>query len=297
VNLYHLRIFLKVAELEHVTRAAEELHLSQPAVTKMIQGLEQEVQLALIERQGRRIVLTHAGRTLQQYARRLFALEREAEIALDCLRDLESGEVTLAANMTAWVYLLPPIVARFRQRYPQIKLHIVTMNSQEIIEETLNWEIDFGLIEGDFPDLPEPLQARIFSYDELILVAGPMHQLAKIEQVELADLQSQELLLREQGSTLREVVERQFRRRHMHLQPLLTLSDNEAIKQMVMQGIGASFISSLCIQRELEHGDLVQIPVAGVELRTPVGLVQRVDRQLSRAARAFYACLFGEEEA
>lgn len=294
MNLQNLRTFLKVAEFEHVTRASEELHLSQPAVTKIIQSLEQETRLALVERQGRRIVLTHAGRTLERYARRIFALEREMEAGLDALRDLEGGEVTFAANTTAWIYLLPPTVARFRARYPRVHLHITILNSQEIVAETLNWDLDFGLIEGDFPELPEQLRQRDIAHDELVLVVAPEHHLAGVTSLKLADLQNHELILREKGSTLREVVEQQFLRIQQRVHPLLTLSDNEAIKQMVMNGVGATFISSLCIQRELEHGDLMQIPIPGLQLRIPVSLVQRVDKQLSRAAQVFYSFLIGE---
>src|SRR5947209_16487462 len=124
MNLQYLRVFLTVAEHEHITRASEELILSQPAVTKTIQHLEQEVGLELIERHGRRIALTHAGHVLHNYARRIFAMEREMEDALAALRDVDAGEVTLAASMTIGVYLLPSIVARFRTRYPHVDLHI-----------------------------------------------------------------------------------------------------------------------------------------------------------------------------
>src|SRR5579871_5123943 len=146
MNLQYLRIFLTVAEHEHITRASQELILSQPAVTKTIQHLEQEVGVDLIERHGRRIVLTHAGRVLHTYARRLFALEREMEDALAALRDVEAGEITLAASTTTGVYLLPPVIARFHARYPQVTLHMSILNSHDIIEQTLNWNLDFGLV-------------------------------------------------------------------------------------------------------------------------------------------------------
>ena len=142
MNLQNLRVFLKVAELEHITRASRELNSSQPAVTKTIQSLEHEVGLETALSGRKRIALTHAGRMLQGYARQIFALEREMEEALEALRDVESGEVTLAANTTAGVYLLPPIVARFRMRYPQINLHIAILNSHEIVEEIMNWNLD-----------------------------------------------------------------------------------------------------------------------------------------------------------
>src|SRR5947209_11686335 len=175
MNLQNLRVFLKVAELEHITRASEELGLSQPAVTKTIQSLEHDIGLELVERQGRRIALTHAGRVLQNYTRQMFALEREMEEALATLRDVEGGEVTLAANTTTGVYLLPPIVAQFRARYPQVNLHIAILNSHEIVEETLNWHLDFGLVEGNPAMLPPGLVVLPFSSDELVLIVAPNH--------------------------------------------------------------------------------------------------------------------------
>ncbi|HWS83330.1 MAG TPA: LysR family transcriptional regulator, partial [Ktedonobacteraceae bacterium] len=138
MNLQNLRVFLKVAELEHVTRASEELHLTQPAVTKVIQSLEHDINLELVERQGRRIVLTHAGRVLQRHARQIFALERQMEEELAALRDLEGGQVVMAANTTAGVYLLPPIIARFHSQYPRVTLNMTILNSSDIIDGTLN---------------------------------------------------------------------------------------------------------------------------------------------------------------
>src|SRR5690348_4398370 len=132
MNLQNLRVFLKVAELEHITRASEQLGLTQPAVTKIIQSLEQEAHLELVERQGRRIVLTHAGRVLQKHARQMFALERQMEEELAALRALEGGEVIMAANTTAGVYLLPPIIAQFHAHHPQITLNMAILNSSEI---------------------------------------------------------------------------------------------------------------------------------------------------------------------
>src|SRR5258708_13880367 len=207
MNLYHLRVFLTVAEHEHITRASEELILSQPAVTKIIQNLEHEVGLELIERHGRRIVLTHAGHLLHKYARRMFALEREMEEALAALRDIESGEITLAANTTTGVYLLPPIVSRFRARYPQVTLHINILNSHEIVEQILNWNLDFGLVESDPATLPPGLQVDVFAYDELVLVVAPGHRWSGLEALRPEVLRNGELVLREQGSGIREVIE------------------------------------------------------------------------------------------
>lgn len=287
MNLQNLRVFLKVAELEHITRAAEELGLSQPAVTKTIQSIEHEVGLELVERQGRRIALTHAGRVLQNYTRQLFSLEREMEEALAILRDVEGGEVTLAANTTTGVYLLPPIVAKFRARYPQVSLHIAILNSHEIVEETLNWHLDFGLVEGNPSTLPAGLMVEPFANDELVLVVAPDHPWSKLQMLRPTALRENELVMREQGSGIREVIEQALLEHDVLIHPLFTLTDNEAIKQMVMSGVGAAIVSAMAVRRELEKGDLKQIPISGLALRPQLSLVQRVDKQLSRAAQAF----------
>jgi LysR family transcriptional regulator, transcriptional activator of the cysJI operon len=291
MNLYHLRVFKTVAEHEHITRASEELFLSQPAVTKIIQSLEHDTGVELIERHGRRIVLTHAGHVLYGYARRMFALEREMEEALTVLRDVETGEIKLAANRTTGVYLLPPIVSRYRNLYSQVTLNITILNSHEIIEQTLNWTLDFGLVEGDPTKLPPGLHVEVFAQDELVLVVSPDHRWSKLDELNPEALRNGELLLREQGSGMREVIEHALALRGIQVHPMFTLPDNEAIKQMVINGVGAAIVSALTVKRELVSGDLVRIPITGVDLRPQLSLVRRIDKQLSRAAQAFCALL------
>ena len=296
MNLQYLRVFLTVAEHEHITRASEELILSQPAVTKTIQHLEQEVGLELIERHGRRIALTHAGHVLHNYARRVFALEREMEEALSALRDVDAGEVTVAASTTTGVYLLPPIVARYHARYPKVTLNITILNSHEIVEETLNWSLDFGLVEGDASALPQGLLVEVFAHDELVLVVSPKHRWGGLPAILPTDLRDGQLLMREQGSGIREVIEHALLLHDVQVRPLLTVPDNEAIKQMVMSGVGAAIVSALAVQRELTSGDLVHVPIAGLDLRPELSLVKRTDKQLSRAAQAFCALLHSGAE-
>jgi len=296
MNLQYLRVFLTVAEHEHITRASEELILSQPAVTKTIQHLEQEVGLELIERHGRRIALTHAGHVLHNYARRVFALEREMEEALSALRDVDAGEVTVAASTTTGVYLLPPIVARYHARYPKVTLNITILNSHEIVEETLNWNVDFGLVEGDASSLPQGLRVEVFAHDELVLVVSPKHRWGGLPAILPTDLRDGQLLMREQGSGIREVIEHALLLHDVRVRPLLTVPDNEAIKQMVMSGVGAAIVSALAVQRELTSGDLVHVPIAGLDLRPELSLVKRTDKQLSRAAQAFCALLHSGAE-
>jgi DNA-binding transcriptional LysR family regulator len=227
---------------------------------------------------------------LQSYARKIFALEREMEEALAALRDANAGQVTLAANTTTGVYLLPPIVARFRAHYPHVTLRISILNSHEIIEQTLNWHLDFGLVEGDPSTLPTGFKVDVFAYDELVLVTSPNHMWANVQSLSLEALSEQKLVLREQGSGIREVIEHALAQQGIQIQPLFTLTDNEAIKQMVMSGVGAAIVSSLTVRRELDKGELVQVPIAELDLRPQLSLIRRADKQLSKAAETF--CTF-----
>ena len=205
MNLQNMHIFRKVADCGQITHAAEELGLSQPTVTKMIQSLERELSLDLFERRGRRIVLTQAGRLLQSYAHQMEDLEREMEGALAALHAGGEGEVSFAANATAGTYLLPPIVARYRTHYPRVKLNISLRNSREIVEETLRRNLEFGIVESDLHTLPSELIVEELAQDELVLVVAPVHRWSHMPSLPFAALAEKELVMREEGSGMREV--------------------------------------------------------------------------------------------
>lgn len=287
VNLYHLRVFMTVAEHEHITRASEELYLSQPAVTKIVQNLEQEVGQKLVERQGRRIALTYAGQVLRTYARRMFALEREMEEALAALSDIETGEVTLAANPITGIYLLPSIVASFRARYPCVKINLEILKSREIIDSTVEWHLDFGLVEVDPSELPLGLEYETVAYDELILVVSPRHPWSEVSLLKPEELRDGVLILREPGSGIRESIEHAFSHQGFSMSALLTVPDSEVIKQMAIKGVGATIVSAMSVRRELESGELLRIPIGGLEMRPQLSMIWREDKQFSPAAQAF----------
>src|SRR5207248_8028158 len=139
--------------------------------------------------------------------------------------------------------------------------------------------------------LPPDLIVETFARDELVLVVAPSHRWSKLPVLKPEALRNAELLLREQGSGIREVIENALLMQGVQVRPLLTLPDNEAIKQMVISGVGAAILSALAVQREVASGDLVRIPIEGLELRPQLSLVKRMDKQLSRAAEAFCSFL------
>jgi DNA-binding transcriptional LysR family regulator len=291
MKLDALRVFLLVADYEHMTRAALDLALTQPAVSRTINGLERETGVPLFERQGRRIVLTNAGRIVQAYARRIIALERELEESLMALLDIEAGEVIISASKTTGVYLLPPVIARFRTLHPHIAFQLTIHNSHGVTEQVLAWRADIGLVEGDISTLPPELAVEVITTDELVLVVAPTHRWSSLQRVTPEMLGSNELLLREQGSGTREVIERAFHQQGVQVSPLLTVPENETIKQLVMRGMGAAILPAVVVQREVVTLDLQRLPIVGMDLRREFSLVMRADKQLSRAAHAFCALL------
>src|SRR5436305_2098389 len=287
MKLGALHVFLLVADYEHVTRAADDLKLTQPAVSRTIHSLEQEAGVPLFERQGRRIALTDAGRIMQTYARRIIALERVLEESLAALRDVETGEVTISASKTTGVYLLPPVIARFRKLHPRIALRLSINNSHEVTEQVLSWRVDIGLVEGDISALPPDLAVEVIATDELVLVVAPTHRWSGLQAVKPEMLGANELLLREQGSGTREVIERALQQQGVQVSPLLTVPENETIKQLVMRGMGVAILPALVVQREVATLDLLRVPIVGLDLHREFSLVRRADKQLSRAACAF----------
>ncbi|HET8846156.1 MAG TPA: LysR substrate-binding domain-containing protein, partial [Ktedonobacteraceae bacterium] len=221
------------------------------------------------------------------YARRMFSLEREMEEALAALSDIETGEVTLAANPTMGIYLLPAIVASFRARYPCVKINLEILKSREIIDDTLEWRLDFGLVELDPSELPLGLEHETIAYDELILVVSPRHPWSELTSITPEEVRDGVLILREQGSGHRESVEHAFTHLGFSLSPLLTVPDSEVIKQMAVKGVGATIIPAMSVRRELENGELLRIPIMGLEMRPRLSMIWREDKQFSPAAEAF----------
>jgi len=169
MNLNHLAIFHAVAQEQSISAGAERLCISQPAVSKQLQEFERTLGAPLFDRLPRGVRLTEAGRLLETYAKRLFALESEAETALSELRGLEKGRLVIGASMTIGGYLLPRIVVEFNQRYPGIQVFVEIANTEDIQQRVLDSELDIGLTEG-LLEHPE-LDASVFYEDEMVVIA------------------------------------------------------------------------------------------------------------------------------
>lgn len=289
MNLNHLAVFHAVAANSSISGAARELRISQSAVSRQLGEFERTLGLVLFDRLPRGVRATEAGRLLAGYARRLFAIQAEAEQALGDLQQLARGRIAIGASRTIGGYLLPGILARFRQRHPDVELSLQVENTAAIESKLVAGEIDIGFAEGVVSS--GLLDYRIFAQDELVLIAAPRHAAVKRAPLPLSALAEYPLLMHEIGSGTRAVTERALADRRLAIRPTMTLGSSEAIKQTVAAGVGLAFMSSAAIRTELQAGILLALPVRGLHIRRPLYSVQLKTASRSPSLDAFLRLL------
>jgi DNA-binding transcriptional LysR family regulator len=289
MNYNHLMIFLAVAEEGSISRGAERLCISQPAVSKQVQSLEAALKTKLLERKPKGVCLTNAGELLLGYAQRLSRLEREAEQALAEMQGLTRGTLTVGASLTIGAYLMPELLAEYGRRYPNIVLTLEIANTEVIQRMLLDGKLDLGLTEGFAEDIG--LEAVVFAEDELVAIAPPTHPLLTESLVTAEQFLREPLILRELGSGTRAVLERALAERGLSAMPVMSLGSTEAIKRAVAAGAGVAVVSRLALSLELETGRLALLPLSDLTLRRPLHRLQRRGAYESRAVQAFRAML------
>ena len=288
LDLHKLRLFAAVAGHEHYTRAADELGISQPALSVHVRDLERYFGVALFERAGRNVRLTDAGRLVQGYARRILALAVELNEAVADLHGLRRGELRLGASTTVGEYLLPAVLGAFRRRYPGVAIGVEIANTGRIVDRLRHGELHLGLI-GEPLDDPD-LDLEPYLDDELILIVPPAHRWAGAT-IPAADLDAEPLLVREPGSATRDVTEAALATAGVRPPVALELGGTEAVKGAVAAGLGVAFVSACTVEQELAAGRLARATVHGLTIRRQFQLARRRGRRLTAAEAAFLPLL------
>jgi DNA-binding transcriptional LysR family regulator len=292
INLAHLAVFHAVASEGSVSRGAERLMVSQPAVSKQLRQLERSLGASLFDRLPKGVRPTAAGELLAGYARRIFALEAEAAEALAELRGMRRGSISVGASTTIGVYLLPEIFVRYRRAYPDVRMHMEVANSEVIRRRLVEGAIDVGLTEGIVEG--DELDSTVFLRDELVPIAAPGHPLARRKRpVPAATLCREAFVVRETGSGTKSVVERALAERGLSVTPVMSLGSTEAIKRAVAAGVGVAIVSRLTVQQELQLGRLVVLRVPDLPINRPLHRLTLRGRQPSQAVAAFMKMLAG----
>ena len=289
LNLHLLRLFAAVARHNSFSRAAEALHISQPAVSKGVREFELQVGERLLERGPAGVVPTGAGQMLLRHATLLFAAERAAEEDLAALRGLARGSLSIGASTTIGTYLLPPLLGRFHQAHPGVVLRLRNANTAAVAELLLARELDVALVEGpvDHPGL----LIRPWRQDRLILIAAPGHALAQAPATGPEALAGETFILREPGSGTRDVAWAALNAHGLHPSATLEVGSTETIKQVVAAGLGVALVSAATAVDQLRLGTLVEVPVPGFQVSRTLTRLSLPDRQPSAAAAAFDALL------
>ncbi|MDM1297115.1 LysR family transcriptional regulator [Empedobacter falsenii] len=259
---FRLKVFDTVAKRLNFTKAANELNITQPAVTKHIKEVELNLNIKLFERNGTKIKLTKAGEILLKYTEEIFSVYQKMEFEIGQLQEKQKGTLRLGASTTIAQYVLPPILAEFRKRFPEIQLSLVIQNSEKIEDLLANHKIDIGLIEAQ-------IKNRTFHYfpfmkDEIVLVSHQNHSISTKNNIKLDDLKHIPLVFREPGSGTLETIDLALKSKNIKLNELnieIQLGSTESIKSYVLHSDALAFLSIQSILQELKNQTLTIIDV------------------------------------
>lgn len=285
LNLHQLATFQIVAKHCSYIRAAEELHFSQPAVSAQIRQLEESLEIKLFDKIGRQTYLTKAGEELYLYSQKIFSVIEEMQETMESLRSPQYGRLSVGADTTVGTYVIPALLGKFHQMYPEVEITLDVVNRAALVEAIMSNRIDMAIV-GRVPD-DIPVEIEPFAQNELVLVASPHHRLAGITGVPLAELGREHFLLREVGSGTRAALETVFQEAGVPLQVSMQVGNNSAIKQGVAAGLGIALISRVALDMELETNRLVILDVVGFPVMRQWRLVHIKDKHLSATAHAF----------
>lgn len=283
MNLQKLRTFAIVVRHASFSKAAEAIHISQPAVSKAVSDLERELDVSLLTRTGNQLRLTEAGQSLYEYAQAMLTLEQSALADLRRHRGLEKGSLTIGVTRTIGTFYLPPLLAEFLQLYPDIELKIITRNTESIERRLLGFELDIAFIEGPIHD--HRVHLTDWHDDDLVILAHPDHPLLSNNLVTPDALSQERWIIREPGSGTRAVTTQLLGDAGIHIRKSIEMGGNGAIIQSVECGLGIALISAAAAREHLSTGkiSIVRFPQ---RFHRPLHQAVLRDKPMTPAAQA-----------
>jgi len=285
-TLRQLQVFLATAHYQNISRAADSLSMSQSAASGALRDLEQRYDAQLFDRVGKRLQLNAHGHAIRPLAESLMGEALEVEAALEQREAV--GSLSVGATLTIGNYVAIPIIARFKEEYPAVDIRLHVANTAHIAEEVLNFDLDIGLIEGEYahPDLlVEPWRA-----DELVVFCAPDHPFAQLEQLMDEQLVAAQWILREQGSGTRQTFDRAMQGLLNDLTVHLELEHTEAIKRAVEAGLGIGCLSGITLSDAFNRGSLVPLAVPNKDMNRHFYFVTHKKKFQSRSLQSWLDC-------
>lgn len=285
MDLAQLEIFLCIADEKSFSRAAEKMLRTQPALSIAIKRLEEELGETLFDRSSKSGTLTEAGKILYSYAQKMINLRDEARESIGELRGMFRGRLTIGANESTSLYVLPALLLEYRKRHPQIKIEVFRNVSERIPLEVIERNLDFGFLSYD-PMRPA-LQSLEVHRDELVLVVPPKHRLAGRKQATVKELGEEQFVAHNVKTPSRTRIFELFAQHRTPLNICIELATLETIKDFVIQNVGIAILPRLAVQSEIESGQLIEVPIKGMKIEKILRLVYRRESSLSHAAKSF----------
>jgi DNA-binding transcriptional LysR family regulator len=298
MDMRRLEVFCKVVELKSFTGAAKALSLSQPTVSEHIRTLEETVNERLLDRLGREVLATPAGRVFYQYARNIVQMRDEAIQALEQFRGNLAGRLILGASTIPGTYMLPRLIGDFKSIHPAIQITLRIADTAQIVEQVIEGDLEAGLVGSKWTDR-RLLMEELFT-DELVLAVFPEHPWASKGRIKLEDLDEEPFILRERGSGTRMVMKRILEENGFDLSKISVVAEmgsTEAVRQGIKAKIGISILSRHAVVEDFEHGLLTGVDIENIRFTRPLYLVQRRNRQMSPLCTAFLERLRSEHAA
>ena len=295
-NLQQLRILKAIATEKNITKAAELLHISQPSLSKQLRILETNLEISLINRETNKISLTENGKIFLHYSERILALCEESCRALVDLKNGERGNLTVGASQTIGIYLLPRVLALFAQNYPQINLKVQVNSTRIIAKNVINREIDLAVVGGEIPnDLKKNLIIENFVDDEFSLIISKSHPFANRKKITKEDLYHLNFITLNSNSTIRKFIDNMLVKNEIEtkqLKIIMQLNSIEGIKTAVSLGVGAAFVSSSAIEKEIKLKTIEILSIENIHIRRKLFIISNSQSYKSRAFDFFYTELY-----
>ena len=290
IELTRLKVFLYSAETLSFSEAAKRLHLTQPTISHHIKVLERDLGVVLFERSGSGLHLTEAGRLLLPWAHKLIRQSVEMQEMMASLQEKLVGHLRIACSTTSGKYLLPLLAGRFHQRYPWVKVTILSCTPEYVVPRLLEEEANLGVLSREASETG--LEIQNFFEDFITLIVPADHPWASRQSVEPTDFLEVPFILREPTAGTRQVMLTELAKHEITLDDLdifLELGNAEAIVETVAAGFGVSFVSRLAAACALKRWDVVEVPMAGIDLRRTIYMVRRTLELPNRAQEVFWS--------
>ena len=285
INLNQLRAFYQAAKCQNVSLAAKRLFVSQPAVTAQVKLFEDNCGLKLFKKKGRNLYLTEEGKTLFNYARKIFEYEQKIEDAVEQMKELKKGSLRLGSARTYARYFMPFLLTGFRNAHPHIKIHLDEGSSSDMIQSLIDLKNEVVIIakaeeNSNITFIP-------FSQEELVLILPPNHHLANKATLSFKQLADEPIIMKDPGSGSRKLVDELFTRNDCSPNILMETGDAEIIKLLVRHGEGVSFLVKEAVAVELQEGKLATVPLKNQAIFLDVSIAYLKNQPLSPSAQAF----------